>query len=190
MSDSMDLDAALRSFDGFARVSQPEAPGMISLRAKTGTQGLAKAVKSVTGTGLPGQRAILHDGPRAAAWMSPDEWLLILPRADVTAALATLSAALAGRHHLAAEVSDARAMFRIDGALAADVLAKLTPADVAHLPAGEIRRSRLAQVAAAFWREGGGISVVTFRSVGDYAWGLLVNAAAPGGELGPARQDA
>ena len=182
MSDPMSPDV-LRQVEGFARVAERAAPGMITLRAKVGTEGLEQAVKSVMGMDLPGPRAILHAGARACAWMSPDEWLLILPRGDVAAALAALATALAGRHHLAAEVSDARALFRIEGPAADDVLAKLTPADLSALPEGELRRSRLAQVAAAFWRDGNGWSVVTFRSVADYAFDLLANAAQPGGEL-------
>lgn len=190
MSDAMATPAALRSFDGFARVAELPAPGMIALRAKSGTQGLEDAVKSAADLDLPGRRGIVHDGPRACAWMSPDEWLLILPREAVAPAQDALAAGLAGQHHLAVEVSDARALFRIEGPLADDVLAKLTPADLAALAPGELRRSRLAQVAAAFWREGGGISVVTFRSVADYAFDLLANAAKPGGELGFSHRNA
>lgn len=183
MSDPMAPAAVLRSFDGFVRVAQVEAPGMIALRARIGTEGLEAAVESAIGLGLPEVRGLCREGARACAWMSPDEWLLIMPRGAVGPALAALAAGLEGRHHLAAEVSDARAMFRIEGPRADDVLAKLTPADPAALPAGEVRRSRLAQVAAAFWREQGGWSVVTFRSVADYAFGVLANAAEPGSEL-------
>ena len=41
----------------------------------------------------------------------------------------------------------------------------------------EVRRSRLAQVAGAFWREGDGWRIVCFRSVGTYVETLLRNAA-------------
>lgn len=172
------------SFPGFAAVREIGPLGMITLRAKPGTPGLEAAVRAVTGTGLPPQRGIVTAGDKACGWMSPDEYLLILPYAGVTTALATLATALAGQHHLAADVSDARAVFRIEGPKADQVLRKLTPADLDTMAEGELRRSRLAQVAAAFWGADGGFTVVCFRSVAGYVMGLLSHAAMPGSELG------
>ncbi|HLQ18205.1 MAG TPA: sarcosine oxidase subunit gamma family protein, partial [Tabrizicola sp.] len=114
------------SFQGFATIREIGPLGMITLRAK-GVKALDKAVKAVTGTKLPAQRRIEINGDRACGWMSPDEYLLIVPYADVSSALASLSKSLAGEHHLAVDVSDARAVFRIEGDKAAQVLAKLSP---------------------------------------------------------------
>ena len=79
------------------------------------------------------------------------------------------------------EVSDARAVFRLTGDLdaAREVLAKLTPADLSPTAfgEGEVRRTKLGQVAAAFWIEDGGITLVSFRSVAAYVFDLLSNAA-------------
>jgi len=116
--------------------------------------------------------------------MSPDEWLLILPYAEVAGALAKMEAALAGQHFLAVDVSDARAVFRVTGAKAGEVLMKLCPVDLAALAPGELRRTRAAQVAAAFWRDGDGFTLVSFRSVAGYVMGVLSHAAQPGSELG------
>jgi sarcosine oxidase subunit gamma len=165
------------AFDGVATVREIGPLGMITLRARPDVTGLAKAVKLATGCALPAQRAILETDGRAAAWMSPDEYLLILPRADVPKALADLARALKDRHHLAADVSDARAVFSVTGPKADEVVARLAPVDFAALPVGEMRRTRLAQVACALWRQGGGLTVVTFRSVARYAFDVLVNAA-------------
>lgn len=170
------------SFQGFATIREIGPVGMITLRAK-GVKPLEKAVKSVTGTKLPAQRRIEVNGDRACGWMSPDEYLLILPYADVTAALASLAKALAGEHHLAVDVSDARAVFRVEGDRAADVLRKLSPVDFDKLEPGELRRSRAAQVAAAMWAQDGGFTVVCFRSVAAYVMGLLTHSAQPGSEL-------
>ena len=86
-------------------------------------------------------------------------------------------------------MSDARAVFTLEGEGAAirNVLAKLTPADLrpASLPVGEVRRTRFAQVPAAFWlAEEGRAELVCFRSVAIYVFGLLKNAAEPGSEVG------
>lgn len=171
------------SFQGFATIREIGPLGMITLRAKAGTPGLDAAIRAVSGTGLPALRRIEVAGDRACAWMSPDEYLLILPYADVAKAMADIAAALAGQHHLAADVSDARAIFRIEGAKADQVLAKLAPADLSALEPGELRRTRIAQVAGAFWAQDGGYTLVAFRSVAGYVMGLLSHSAQPGSEL-------
>ena len=84
-----------------------------------------------------------------------------------------LDKALAGKHHLAVDVSDARAVFRIEGPKAAEVLMKLRPVDLPPLAPGELRRTRAAQVACAFWRDDDGYTLVSFRSVAAYVMGLL-----------------
>ena len=170
--------------EGFAKVSEIGPLGMITLRAKADAPGLAAAVKAAVGVALPEQRRIvLGKDSRACGWMSPDEYLLILPYEGVAKALAAISAAMAGAHHLAVDVSDARAVFRIEGAKAGQVMAKLSPVDVAALAEGELRRTRVAQVAAAFWRDGDGLTVVSFRSVARYVFDLLALSATAGSEL-------
>jgi sarcosine oxidase subunit gamma len=77
-------------------------------------------------------------------------------------------------------------VFRIEGARAAEVLMKLSPVDQARLEPGELRRTRAAQVACAFWREGEGYTLISFRSVAGYVMGLLTHSAQPGSEIFPA----
>lgn len=170
------------AYQGFAGIREAGPMGMITLRAKD-LPGLAAAVQAAVGVGLPAPQRIESAGGRAVGWMSPDEYLLILPHPETGAALAALDAALAGQHYLATEVSDARAVFRITGEKAGQVLAKLCPVDIAGLAPGELRRTRVAQVAAAFWQEEGGYTLICFRSVAAYVMGLLAHAAQPGSEL-------
>ncbi len=176
------------SFDGFAKVREIGPLGMITLRAKPGTKGLDQAVKAAVGTALPAVRRMEWSGPadtgRGCGWMSPDEFLLILPYAEVSTALAALEQALKGEHVLAVDVSDARAIFRIEGEKGGQVLAKLCPADIDRLEPGELRRTRVAQVAGAFWAGEGGYTLVSFRSVAGYVMGLLSHSAMAGSELG------
>ncbi len=170
------------SFQGFATVREIGPLGMITLRAK-GLKSLDKAIKVVTGTKAPAQRRIEINGDRACGWMSPDEYLLIVPYAEVAEALAKLAKSLAGEHHLAVDVSDARAVFRVEGDKATDVLRKLSPIDFDTLAPGELRRTRAAQVAAALWQQDQGFTLVCFRSVATYVMGLLSHSAQPGSEL-------
>ena len=170
-------------FEGLVRIEEAGLRGMVTLRADLAEAKVRKAVKAAVGVDLPATRRAVFDGGRGALWMSPDELLLLMPHGDAPAALAALSKALGGVHHLAVEVSDARAVFRLTGDLdvVREVLAKLTPADLSPgaFAEGEVRRTRLGQVAAAFWIEEDGVTVVAFRSVARYVFDLLSNAAAP-----------
>lgn len=171
------------SFAGFAKITEVGPLGMISLRAKPDVKGLAEAIKAAVGTAVPAPRDIEIAGGKAAGWMSPDEYLLVLPYGETDAALAAIAQAFGGAHHLAVAVSDARAVFRVEGAKADQVLAKLSPVDFATLGPKELRRTRAAQVAAAFWKDGDGYTLVCFRSVASYVMGLLTHSAMPGSEF-------
>jgi sarcosine oxidase subunit gamma len=170
-------------FDGFANIREIGPLGMITLRAKPDLPGLAEAIRAAVGTDVPATRRIAVNGDKAAGWMSPDEYLLILPYGETGAALAAIATALKGQHYLAETVSDARAVFRIEGAKADQVLAKLSPVDFATLEPNELRRTRAAQVAAAFWKDEAGYTLVCFRSVASYMMGLLTHSAQNGSEL-------
>ncbi len=159
--------------------------GMITLRGDLTDAKLAAAVQDVAGTAIPAQRRVETAGERTVAWMSPDELLILLPYADANPAVARLSSALAGTHALAANVSDARALFRLSGkpAQVREVMAKLAPADLSPdaFGPGDFRRTRLSQIAAAFWMPTpDSFHVVCFRSVAQYAFDLLKTSAQDG----------
>ena len=175
------------AYEGAVRVQEMGLVGMITLRGDHGDAKLKAAVKDITGTTIPGQREITVTDGRGAAWMSPDELLLMLPYADVHDALATLATKLAGTHHLAANVSDARAVFCLEGDSVREVIARLCPVDMspAAFGPGIIRRTRMAQIPAALWMtDDSTINVVCFRSVAQYAFDLLKDAAQPGAPVG------
>jgi sarcosine oxidase subunit gamma len=169
-------------FAGYARIREIGPLGMITLRAAPDVAALADAIKAATGCAIPQMRGIETAGDKRCAWMSPDEYLLMMPHSNVPAALDAIAKALAGQHHLALDVSDARAVFAIEG-MAASVLAKLSPTDFTALGPKELRRTRLAQVPAAFWVEGANATVICFRSVAQYVFDLLSHAAKAGTEI-------
>ena len=136
-----------------------------------------------SGIAIPEAGSASWDGARGILWMSPDELFLVLPLEDRDAALALLAEQLAGIHHMAVDVSDARAALAVEGAGLRDVLAKLTPADMAPgaFAPGHVRRTRLAQIAAALWmQDDTRVEILCFRSVTKYAHNLLLNAAESG----------
>lgn len=175
------------AFDGLVRVEEAGLQGMITLRGDLAARGVRAAVKSAVGVDVPGQHQISLKGDSGACWMSPDELLLLCSYEDAAARTAALGTALAGQHHLAVNVSDARAMFRLIGPEAREVLAKLCPVDLTPgmFEPGTIRRTRMAQVPAAFWMEDAGtFRIVCFRSAARYVFGLLKTAARPGTAVG------
>jgi sarcosine oxidase, subunit gamma len=171
------------TFDGFANIREIGPLGMISLRCGLADKALPAVIKSIAGTKIPNTRRMEMKDGKGTGWMSPDELLLILPYSDVAKAIELIGKKLSGIHHLAVDVSDARAVFRIEGPKATEVLMKLAPVDFAALSPGELRRTRVAQVAAAFWQDDHGFTLVSFRSVARYVMQLLEHSAQDGAEL-------
>jgi len=165
--------------DGATRVEEAGLQGMVTLKGDLGAAKVKAALKAV-GPGLPAQRGIVEKGDRAVAWMARDEVLILCAHSDADSVVADLNTALAGLHFLAANVSDARAMFRVTGPGAREALAKLAPVDLhpESFKPGEMRRTRLAQVPAAIWMsDADEISVVAFRSVARYVFDILALSA-------------
>lgn len=172
---------------GIAEVSELGPLGMITLRGDLSSSPVTKAAVAASGVTLPEQRHCNAQGDHGLAWMSPDELLIMCPYAEVHARLADLQAKLAKHHALAVNVSDARAVFRVTGPNAREVMAKLAPVDLHpdHFIPGMFRRSRLAQVPAAFWMpQEQTFQIVCFRSVAQYVFDVLAMAAQPGSEVG------
>lgn len=172
---------------GMVSVREAGLCGMVSLRCDL--EAGARIVAEVTGCAMPQTRRITSGGGVQVAWMSPDEVMILCPHGEAPGLVARLSEAFGTAHHLALDLSDARALFVLEGEGAAlrDVLAKVTPADMAAdaLPVGEMRRTRLQQVAGALWFESAGEArVICFRSVAQYVFDLLTLSARTGGEVG------
>lgn len=160
--------------------------GMIILRGDLADKKLRNVCKSLTGAAFPEKGQANTDADKGLCWMSPDEVLVLVPYAEVGAAVAQIDAALAGSHYLAENVSDARAVLHVEGSFGREVIAKLAPVDMAPVSfqPGDFRRTRLGQVAAAFWmRDEDTIDVICFRSVAGYTFDLLA-ASAKAGRVG------
>ncbi len=183
MSETVSALAGAR-FDGFCTIKEAGPTGMITLRADLGLKKVARAVEAATGAALPAPLRFTSGARGRAAWMSPDELLLLVDHAAVSKAVQRLDRALAPSPVLVADVSDARAVFRVHGAHWPEVLGKLTPADLRDAAPGQFRRTRLGQVAAAFAvLDLETVEVICFRSVARYMFDLLSNAAAPGSQV-------
>jgi len=177
------MSEARSTLDPIAQITQLPAQGMITLRGDLSLPALQKAAMDVSGCTMPGMREAVFEAAHGLCWMSPDELLLLCPYAEAAGTAWTLTSALDGTHSLVADVSDARALFEVSGAHAREVIAKLAPVDMApeQFKAPMFRRTRLAQVPAAFWMPAPDtVRIICFQSQAAYVRTLLQTAAQPG----------
>lgn len=187
MSEAVSALGGVRWNEGIAEIAEVGPQGMITLRGDLAAPAVKNAATGVAGVDMPAMNAATCVEERGICWMSPDELLVLCPYGTVAPNLDKMRATLGGAHALVADVSDARAVFRVKGPNAREVMAKLTPVDLSPgaFKPGDFRRSRLAQVPAAFWmRDDETFQIVCFRSVGEYVFELLKVAAQPGSEVG------
>ena len=174
------------SFNGLVQVEELAGQGMITLRGDLTDSAIVQAVKDVFGVTLPGTRETAFDGAQGALWMSPDEALLLCPYEEARTRADELAGKLAEAHALVVNVSDARAVFQLKGTMLREVIAKLAPVDMApgSFEPGMVRRTRMAQVAAAFWMDDASTArIVCFRSVAAYMFALLKTSADEAGAV-------
>ncbi|WP_300056117.1 sarcosine oxidase subunit gamma [uncultured Roseobacter sp.] len=186
MSEPVTALGGVASDAGIAAIAEAPLQGMITLRGDLSASAVKKAAKAVSGVDLPGAGAVQMDGESGLCWMSPDELLVLCPYAEAAERLERLQTALAKTHALAVNVSDARASFTVSGPRAREVMGKLCPVDLApdRFTPGIFRRTRMAQVPAAFWmNDTERFRIVCFRSQAQYVFDLLTVAAQPGSEV-------
>lgn len=159
--------------------------GMIDLRGLPEDAAFMAGVKQVLNLDLPtAPRTSAAWGEVQALWLSPDQWLILCPRARTEELLAALRQALAGIHSFAVDVSDMRTIIRLEGDQARSLLLKGSSLDLLspdYAP-GTVRRLRFAEIAALLHIVSGKPDVIdlyVFRSYADYAWDwLLANGRA------------
>jgi sarcosine oxidase, subunit gamma len=161
--------------------------GMIDLRGLMTDKKFMKAAKDVLGLDLPKTPRTTNTwGDMKALWLSPDQWLILCPGDKAQKILAELNTALKGIHSLAVDVSDMRAIIRLEGEHARTTVMKGTSIDLTHgdYQPGSIRRMKFAEVGALLHIiEDNVIEVYVFRSYADYAWSFLLKAARKGSEV-------
>jgi sarcosine oxidase, subunit gamma len=161
--------------------------GMIDLRGLTSDRKFMSAAKSVLGIDLPkSPRTSATWGDIRVLWLSPDQWLITCPHSKSQKLADDLSDALKGVHSLAVNVSDMRAVIRIEGDRVREVVMKGTSIDLmdGDYTPGTVRRMRFAEIAALLHIvEDSVIDIYVFRSYADYTWEFLVKAARKGSEV-------
>jgi sarcosine oxidase, subunit gamma len=161
--------------------------GMIDLRGLSSDKKFMAAVKSVLGFDLPrAPRTSATWGDMKALWLSPDQWLILCTRSKTAVLLAELNLRLGKTYSLAVDVSDMRAIVRLEGEGVRETLMKGSSLDLISddYKAGTVRRMRFAEVAALLHVvEENVIDIYVFRSYAEYTWAFLEKAARKGAEV-------
>jgi sarcosine oxidase subunit gamma len=167
------------------RIWEMPSRGMIDLRGDAGNEAFRAGVKNVTGIDLPlNPRTSSAWGEIKILWLSIDQWLIITPRGRTGELIGGLESALKGQHVAITDVSDMRAVIRLEGEGVREVLLKGCSLDLlgkGYEP-GTVRRVRFAEIAALIQViDAQTIELYVFRSYASYAWDFLTvtaNAAA------------
>ena len=163
---------------GAVLVAAQRRVAMVTLKAEL-TKSTRAAIKKALGIPAPATRKIAG----GIAWMAPDELLIMVPEGSTPRAVIDRLTAEIKAPMLAVDVSDARAVFTLKGNKAREVLAKGAPVDLSPeaFTLGDFRRTRLGQIAVAFWLEADDeITLVCFASLKQFMFDWLVNAAQKG----------
>ena len=158
--------------------------GMIDVRGAANDKKFMAATKKVLGLDLPkAPRTSVSWGDVKALWLSIDQWLILCSRAKAVELTAALKAELGNIHSLIVDVSDMRAVLRLEGEGVREVLLKGSSLDLLsddYAP-GTVRRMRYAEIAALLHVvEDAVFDIYVFRSYADYAWDfILATARAP-----------
>lgn len=138
--------------------------GHLVLRGNAGDTAFVKGVEQALGLPLPRKAGGLAEGGDVSIqWISPDEWLIIVPGGREFATENRLRERLAG-HFAVINVSGGQTMLELSGPAVRDVLMKSTPYDVdpRNFPVGK-------GVASVFAK-----STALIRRVGEDRWELVI----------------
>jgi len=161
--------------------------GMIDLRGLASDPAFMSAAHDALGFALPtAPRTSASWGDVKVLWLSVDQWLILSSRSKAHEILANLRASLKGIHSLAVDVSDMRAVIRLEGEGLREILMKGTSLDLldAEYKPGLCRRMRFAEIAALLHVvEDNVFDVYVFRSYAHYAWEFLCTTARDASKL-------
>lgn len=160
---------------------------MIDLRARPGDAAARKAFEKALGLSLPtAPRTSTTSGDITALWLSIDQWLIVAPIQDRQSHLDALTKVARRRFAMVTDLSDARAIIALQGDGAMETIMKGAAADLTRAPEGMVRRMNFAGIAAMVHVVGTApptLHLYVARSMADYAWSWLAQAARPGAGL-------
>lgn len=154
--------------------------GHLVLRGAQKNQSFMQGCLTVLGVRLPTEPLTsAEDGDISVRWLSPDEWLVVLPMDQLFAVEKALRAEIEG-HYSVVNVSGGQTILMLSGQHAVDVLKKSTVLDLhpSQFPVGKVAGSVFAKSSALIRRTGeASWELVVRRSFADYIWLWLQDAS-------------
>jgi sarcosine oxidase subunit gamma len=145
---------------------------------------LDEAVRDVLGLNLPGQpQALVQDasGERSIQWLSPDEWLLIVPGGEECPLETKLRDYLGSAHFAISDVSGGQTLLELSGEAVQELLMKTVIYDVhsSNFPVGKGVTTVFAKATTIIRRPSEERwELIVRRSFADYCYRWLLDAAA------------
>lgn len=145
---------------------------------------LDEAVRDVLGISLPGQpQALVQDasGERSIQWLSPDEWLVIVPGGEEFPLETKLREHLGDAHFAISDVSGGQTLLELSGEAAQELLMKTVIYDVhpSNFPVGKGVTTVFGKATTIIRRPSEDRwELVIRRSFADYCYRWLLDAAA------------
>ena len=162
------------------RLSEVQGLGKIDLRGDPEDRNFMSAVGRALELLLPTEPCqSAHQGEVAALWTGPDQWLIICPRAEVGDVAKTLGGATSSAGGAVTDISAGRAVLRLAGPDAHEILAKGCPLDLhpSMVKPGHVAGSVLAKITVLIHlRDREIIDIHLGRSFADYLWAWLEEA--------------
>ncbi|WP_407280760.1 sarcosine oxidase subunit gamma family protein [Aromatoleum evansii] len=156
--------------------------GHLVLRGNAQDEGFRAGVERVLGLALPlALGAVARDESRGVSlqWMSPDEWLIVVPAGLEFEAEAALRRELSG-HYAVMNVTGGQTVLELTGPRVRELLMKCTPYDVhpRAFPVGKGVSSVFAKSSAVIRRvDEERWELVIRRSFADYLYSWILDAA-------------
>lgn len=156
--------------------------GYISLRGNAADPAFLTAASTSLGVSLPLQPCTFTSSNGITnLWLSPDEWMIVCPRAQLSALLGSLRQALTDVRSQVADNSGGYTQVVLEGRNALDVLQHVSVYDFAGMEPGRVVGTTFGKSSVYAFRQGDGYRLVIRRSFADYIWRYLLRAATPYG---------
>ncbi|AQS35899.1 sarcosine oxidase, gamma subunit family, heterotetrameric form [Shewanella psychrophila] len=153
--------------------------GHLVLRGNSENKQFSAAIETVLGVPLPSALQSETKNDLSISWISPDEWLVILPITGAFEIERRLRIMVDG-HCAVVNVSGGQTVLSLSGTNALQVLHKSTPYDVheRNFPVGKVVTTVFAKAQVIIRRTGPESWELTVRrSFADYVWQWLMDAS-------------
>jgi sarcosine oxidase, subunit gamma len=165
---------------GGVHLREKKLLGHLTLRCNPENAGQLAAVERVLGTGLPLKPLTsVEQGDYSIRWISPDEWLILVPGLQAFDIESKFRDEMAG-HYSLVNSSGGSTVLELCGENVVDVLKKCTPVDlhIKQFPVGKVVSTVFAKSTAVIRRSDEMcFELVIRRSFADYIWLWLQDAS-------------